>query len=286
MTVLRRRGLWMLIAMTLAITTLALLLRSPRKEGGFHVPDAAEARGAEALFRQALTSGSSAGAAAFGLAGGELEQVATLTLAEPDGSCTGRGAYLFRTDAGPIPVAITAPHRGADRLTGELAGALFEEHTFAAAAWNSAPRRGGPECVYSGDIARMPTHYLTAFSLAFARSYPDGRVVQLHGFDHAKRRSQVAGEAGMILSDGSRNPSGRLLDLADCLTKAFPDVKVAVFPIDSEELGATTNAQGRALRTAGFQGFSHLELSEPLRRRLVDSTEDRARLALCLGAKP
>lgn len=286
MTVLRHRLTWIVIAMVLAATTLAVLLRSPRKEGGFHVPDAAEARAVEALFGRVLAASDGRGAEKFELAVSQLEQLAGLSLAEPAGACTGRGAYLIRQGQQLVPVAITAPHRGADRLTGELAGALFEEHGFAAAAWNSAPRRGGTDCPHSGDVARLSTHYFTAFSLAFAQVYPLGRVVQLHGFDHAKRSSQAAGEAGIILSDGSRDPSARLLDLADCLTKAFPGVNVAVFPIDSEELGATTNAQGKALRAAGFAGFSHLELSEPLRRRLMESAEDRARLAVCLGAKP
>ncbi len=285
MTVLRHRLTWIVIAMVLTATALALLLRSPRKEGSFHVPDAVEARAAEAMFARALASGDLRGSTDFELEAGQLELPAGLSLAEPNGTCTGRGAYLFRTDPASIPVALTAPHRGADRLTGELAGALFEEHPFAAAAWNSAPRRGGEDCPHSGDIARLPTHYLTAFSLAFAQRHPLGRVIQLHGFDHARRNSLAAAEAGMILSDGSRDPSERLLDLADCLTGAFPDTKVAVFPIASDELGATTNAQGRALRAAGFTGFSHLELSESMRRRLMRNAEDRARLAACFGAR-
>lgn len=285
MTVPRHRLTWIVIAMVLAATTLALLLRPPRKEGGFYVPDADEARAAEAMFARALASGDLRGSADFGLEAGQLELPVGLSLAEPEGACTGRGVYLFRLEPASGPVALTAPHRGADRLTGELAGALFEEHPFVAAAWNSAPRRGEADCPHSRDIARLPTHYLTAFSLAFALRYPIGRVIQLHGFDHAKRSSIAAAEAGMILSDGSRNPSDRLLSLAGCLTRAFPDTKVAVFPIDSDELGATTNAQGRALRLAGFTGFSHIELSESMRRRLIENFADRAKLAVCFGAR-
>ncbi len=285
MTVLRHRLTWIVIAMVLVATSLALLLRPPRKEDGFYVPRAEEAHEAQVMFGQILQAGDVSGAASFALEARRLEQPAGLSLAEPAGTCSGRGTYLFRAGPDQIPAALTAPHRGADRLTGELAAALFEEHPFAAAAWNSAPRRGGADCPHSGDIARLPTHYLTAFSLAFAQRYPAGRVVQLHGFDHAKRDSIAAAEAGMILSDGSRNPSERLLDLTDCLAIAFPDVKVAVFPIESEELGATTNAQGKALRAAGFTGFSHLELSDSLRLRLMASVEDRTRLAVCLGAR-
>jgi hypothetical protein len=153
-----------------------------------------------------------------------------------------------------------------------------------AAAWNSAPRGTEGGCAHSGDIARLPTHYLTAFSLAFAARHRGGRVVQLHGFDPDKRTTQAGQEAAAILSDGTSTPAPRLLDLADCLSRAFPDRPVAVFGIDSDELGATSNAQGQALRDAGFGGFAHLELSADFRRELVGDPGARSRLAMCLGA--
>lgn len=292
MTALRRRHLYLAIAMVLAATTLALMLRPLRKERPFHVPDAAEARAAGKLFAAAfIQAGGSTptmdlaqAAPRFGLALARLDAPAGLALAEPDGQCAGRGAFLFRTGSGSVPVALVAPHRGADRDTGPLAKMLFEENPFAAAAWNSAPRRSGELCPHSADVARLPTHYLTAFSLAFARAYPAGRVVQLHGFEGDKRAGAAARKADVILSDGSRNPAPRLLDLADCLNHAFPGKQIAVFPIDSEELGATSNAQGQALRAAGYTGFTHVELSPAFRRELVGDQTVRARLASCLGA--
>jgi hypothetical protein len=284
-----------LVAMVLLATTLAVLLRPVRREGEFHVPSAGEARRAEAMFgdllgRAALGEGEVAAAQAgkFGLALQRPEQPGALSLAEPEGACSGRGVYLLREGQDLVPVALVAPHRGADLRTGEIAAAMFGEYPFAAAAWNSAPRRSGEGCgmegEWGGDVTREPTHYLTAFSQAFARRHPQGRIVQLHGFDAARRQDQAAADADAIVSDGSRAPSGRLLDLADCMSAAFPERSIRVFPIDTEELGATTNAQGRVLREAGFAGFAHLELSAAFRKELEASAAARARLAACLGA--
>jgi hypothetical protein len=286
---LRRR--LVIVAMVLLATTLAVLLRPVRREGAFHVPSAGEARRAEAMFgdllgRAAEGEGEAAAiqAGEFGLALRRPEQSEAIALTEPEGTCSGRGVYLVREGAGLLPVALVAPHRGADIRTGEIASALFAEFPFAAAAWNSAPRRSGEGCAEGGDVTREPTHYLTAFSQAFARRHPDGRIVQLHGFDSARRLGQAGQAADAIVSDGSAAPSDRLLDLADCLAAAFPARSILVYPIDTGELGATTNAQGLALRAAGFPGFAHLELSGTFRKALETDPAERARLAACLGA--
>jgi hypothetical protein len=282
-----RHPLTLGLVMALVATTLAVMLQPLRKERDFHVPDPAEARRAQAMFRAALadSSGLAKDAERLGLVAGRLDSPPGLSIHEPDGECTGRGAYMLRAAApGLVPVAIVAPHRGADRDTGPLARLLFEEHAFAAAAWNSAPRRSGADCPHSGDVTREPTHYLTGFSLAFAARFAGGRIVQLHGFDAERRNTQAAREADGIVSDGSEDPSGRLLDFADCLSRRFPDRRIAVYPLDNSELGGTVNAQGRALRETGFAGFTHLELSPEFRRALITDSAARAALTDCLEA--
>lgn len=289
MTAPRRR--LVLAAMVLLATTLAVLLRPVRREGGFHVPSVAEAGRARAMFADLLdraSQGTGAAVAAragdFGLAMTQPDVPGSLALAEPAGTCGGRGVYVLREGDAVRPIAVVAPHRGADLHTGEIAAALFAEAPFAAAAWNSAPRRPSEGCTDGGDVAREPTHYLTAFSQAFARRYRHGRIVQLHGFDGARRQDQAGQEADAIVSDGSRQPAARLLDLADCMSVAFPGRSIRVFPFDTEELGATGNAQGQALRAQGFTGFAHLELSAGFRMALQADPSERARLAVCLGA--
>ena len=290
----RRRLLLAIIAMVLAVTTLAALLRPLREARGFHVPDAAEARAAQTMFGAALAGmrqarispqpRNSPDAARFGLVAARVEAPDGLALVEPQDDCGGRGAYLLRQGADVSPVALVAPHRGADRHTGTIVQLLMAEHRFAAAAWNSAARRASAACAHAGDVAREATHYITAFSLAFAQQYPLGRVIQLHGFDGKNYQDNAAGRADMILSDGSRRPPEGLRLMAACLTRAFPDRPVRVYGIDSDILGATENRQGRALRRAGFAGFTHVEMSPGMRALLVGDGSARARFATCLEA--
>lgn len=212
---------------------------------------------------------------------------AVVALREGDGDCRGRGNYVLHEmtgdGAGKGAVALVAPHRGADLHTGPIAASMFAEHAFAALATNSAPRRASAECPGGGDIAREPTHHLSAFSLAFAEQYPGGRIVQLHGFDRARRAEDDAAHgAGAILSNGTDQPDDAVIDAAACLT-ATTGVDALVYPLETRELGALTNAQGAVLREAGFTGFLHLELSLPLRQRLKDDPALRAALAQCLG---
>jgi hypothetical protein len=290
MTVHRCRLLLLLFFMTLSVITVASLMRSMKRTDGFFVPSASETKAAQAMFASAMVSGNqkaiSEQSLGLGLVATRLFDpgVDGIALSESVDDCQGRGAYLLRKEGQTIPVAITAPHRGADRHTGTIAQLLFTEHPVAAAAWNSAPRNPNELCSFGGDIAHEPTHYLTAFSLAFARQYPGGRVVQLHGFDSIGRESSAARSADFIISDGSNWPSPRLLDLADCITIAFPERRVAVYPIDTKELGATTNSQGKALRDAGFTGFAHIEMTADLRNVLAIDAEKRTRLAQCLTA--
>lgn len=202
---------------------------------------------------------------------------------EPAGSCRGGGSYLLRQGAGAIPLLISAPHRNADLLTGTLTMRFFIEGRARAAAWNSVPRRSA--CAEDdSDIARLDRHPFTAFTSAFARAHPNGRVVQVHGFDVGRRLTAAARTASIILSSGSRDISPTLEVIAACLRRDLPALNVALFPLDVNELGATRNAQGRSLRRLGFQGFVHAELSLELRRRLDDDTDLRRSFLACLEA--
>ena len=203
-------------------------------------------------------------------------------LKEPEGQCAGRGIYLVRSDT-TLPLAVTAPHRGADRHTGTLAAQLFAESGAAAAAWNSAPRSPTAECPNALDLARAGQHPFTAFALAFAEVNPRGRIVQLHGFDRDKRADEAGRSAGLIVSNGTTEVDDALLDLADCLSVALDPHPVRVFPLETRELGALTNAQGAALRETGFNGFVHLELAADVRRQLTGDPALRAAVLQCLA---
>jgi hypothetical protein len=283
MTARRRWLVILLMTVAVSLVALAALFRPLDRATGFHVPSRAEATAARNLFARAQLGTldraliDEAGALGFAV---RREEGGGLAIDEANGACQGRGAYLVRAPGpGLLPVAITAPHRGADRHTGPIAQALLAEHRFAAGAWNSAPRRPGEQCEAAGDLARLDHHYFTSFAAAFAGRFPQGRLVQLHGFDQGRWGTS----ADMILSDGTRKPGARLLDLADCLTRALPDRAILVYGIDADMLGGETNAQGKALRQLRHAGFTHIEMAEPLRAALAAEPGLRAALAGCLA---
>ncbi len=180
-------------------------------------------------------------------------------LNEIDGKVWGRGCYAFRDPCNCTAVALSAPHQFYDQYTGRIVEAAFENHSFVAAAWNTTHRR-------RLDLAHDPENYLDAFSLAFAKAFPDGVIVQVHGFVKDKRDTVAARNSDIIISNATRLPGSRFQLIADRLQSALAQ-PVSVYPRDVSELGGTTNQQARLLRQSHFSHFVHLELSKDLRLR-------------------
>ena len=207
-------------------------------------------------------------------------------IAEFEGPCRGGGEYLLRRPAPEVrALLVSAPHRGADRFTGPLAYSTFVEGHAAAAAWNTVPRNAGGCGAANSDLARLERHPFTAFAIAFATTYPLGRVVQLHGFHPARRVTAAGRAATVILSNGSDDVTPAVRAVAQCLRRAFPDERIAIFPTDVSELGARSNVQGQRLRASGFAGFVHVELSLRFRKQLTASDAMRRAFGSCLAVK-
>ncbi|MFC2990717.1 hypothetical protein [Halomonas tibetensis] len=205
-----------------------------------------------------------------------LSQPDVVVLTEKEGERLGRGLYAARIQGGE-PVLIQAPHQYYDLRTGTIARQLFLESNAMAAAWNTTHRYHGDD----SDLVHIPDSYLHALSRAFAEVHTEGRILQLHGFSRAKRKSRAGREADAILSNGSRKPSKALARLADCLSKRL-DIRALLYPRDVRELGATTNTLAADLRNRGFDGFVHLELDSDLRKRLVGDVDARNTLIQCV----
>ncbi len=203
---------------------------------------------------------------------------------ERQGKARGHGVYLIKHRAErPYPLLVTAPHRGADRYTGPLAAAVFAETDAFAAAWNSTPRGHGNKS--SGlDLAQLERHLFTAFATGFAEVHPNGKIIQLHGFDPAKRRTDSGRRADVVLSSGSQRTSPQVQFIGGCLADSLPGYNVRVFPAEVLELGALNNAQARILHKLGHDIFVHVELSLRLREALMDSRELRSAFGECLQA--
>ncbi len=207
-------------------------------------------------------------------------------MAEFEGPCRGGGEYLLRSPAPDVrSLLVSAPHRGADRFTGPLAYSTFVEGHAAAAAWNTVPRNAGGCGAANSDLAHLERHPFTAFAIAFATTYPLGRVVQLHGFHPARRVTAAGRAATVILSNGSDEVTPAVRAVAQCLRRAFPGERIAIFPTDVSELGARSNVQGQRLRAGGFAGFVHVELSLRFRKQLTASDAMRRAFGSCLAVK-
>ena len=191
----------------------------------------------------------------------------TWALIETPGQQRGWGFYLICPERLP-GLVLQAPHRYADRYTGHVALRLFEDGQFGAAAWNTVPRK-------IVDVAHTLEHPYAAFTRALLRVHPDVYIVQVHGFAQDKRRTVAGAAADLIVSNGSYAPERFVRRLAVTLQSEFAYGQVQLFPVDVQELGATTNVQAEILRQAGSQRFLHLEMSQPLRLRLVNDPHAR-----------
>ncbi|CAM2064810.1 hypothetical protein SCOR_05515 [Sulfidibacter corallicola] len=193
----------------------------------------------------------------------------------------GRGFYAFRPIEA-LPVVIQAPHVFHDLGSGPIVARLFTENRWLAAAWNTAPRRAKLDDGSKLDLSNRDDTYFQAFTLAASQVMTRGRVVQIHGFDAAKRRTAQGRKSAVILSSGQRKPGTTLTTIGGCMT-ALELGEVRLFGVDVFELGATRNKQGRLLQGVAGVAFVHLELNRATRERLERESSLRGRMAKCLA---
>ena len=204
-------------------------------------------------------------------------------LREKETGCRGQGYYLIRRGA-PVQLAVQVPHAYADLHTGDIADGM-QDGPADVLAWNTVPRHTE---VANGDgtadLARRTDSLFAALTRSLGRDHPDARIVQLHGFATERRKTAAGSRSAVIISSGSRWATPGVEAVARCLA-GFTDGPVAVFPRDVSELGATTNLHGKILRGLGHEGFVHIEMNLPTRRRLLMDADWQARFAACLEAR-
>ncbi len=199
---------------------------------------------------------------------------------ERTGRRTGRGTFLLCPMAG-TRIALQIPHRYTDLDTGTLGQQMAREWPWVAVAWNSVPRNTPLDGGGTADLTHMPASYFNALIEALADSGLVMRIVQLHGFSQAKRRSPAARGAHLILSAGTHAPPQTLYAQAECLRRNLTEA-ARLFPDEVDELGAVTNVQGQVARQRGLE-FIHVEMSRPLRQRLIGDIQARTTLIRCLS---
>lgn len=200
-------------------------------------------------------------------------------LREADSAHRGRGFLAIRHGGRG---ALQMPHSFKDEMTRDIGLALFLEGGFSVALWNTVPRHYEHEGeTVMADMAHLDRTWFNAFTQAWAHLRPGISILQLHGFDSAKRKTAEAAAVDMILSSGERPAPFRLNQLRDCLQQTGLG-KIGLYGNTLSELGGTTNAQIRLLHRLGGSSFVHMEISRNLRRQLRDDTDARAKLLACI----
>ncbi|MEO5696026.1 MAG: hypothetical protein ABIQ60_02695 [Burkholderiaceae bacterium] len=221
--------------------------------------------GAAALERQARLGG-------WTLRTGNQAGGTITVVSEPPTTARGRGLYAFFSRGRH---ALQAPHVPTDGLTGEILLRFSADGLPRALAWNTVPRS-------SADLAHLENTDFVRFALAFAEVHPGEKIMQLHGFDTARRKSAAAAESGAIVSAAHANPSRELRLAVQCLRGKL-EPSTSLYGVDVRELGGTTNSIGRALRAAGHDNFIHVEMALALRKRLMADAGQRSAWFSCLG---
>ncbi len=274
------------------LSPLQEMLHQAMQGGSYEHPSTSEVAQAEQLFFNLLTEKKQQKPAWEKLGWQylpiELGSRQAIILREAAEQKRGRGFFIFLqgkpfSEQALMQQALTVPHGFKDMLTDDIGAALFEEGNFRCAAFNTVHRwvKKNDQRIEQ-DLAREPSSYFTAFTRAFARSAPQGRLIQLHGFAQKKRKSAAGQKADLILSSGSRNASQDVRLLSSCLGRAL-DLTALTYPEQVKELGGTRNISGKILRTMHHPGFLHLEMSHPIRKRLHKEILAREKFLQCIA---
>lgn len=200
-----------------------------------------------------------------------------LVIREKEGKRRGGGFYVIRCGK-TVPLVLQAPHSFYDVGTGNLVRKLFAEGNARAAFWNTVHRykasadekREDP--IHPADVAHEPGNLFHAAAMGAAAN-AEIKFVQVHGFAATE---QIPFE--IILSSGQKSL------MAVPLREPFEALgKVALYGEETGELGAATNAQGRALNRSKPGRFLHIELTRDLRKQLSKSRKLREQLLKALN---
>ena len=270
------------------------LYHQSKERGVYLPPDPEELYLAESLFVQMLRGERGEELAGqwrqlgYKLQRAKLNKGVVLALSEDEKERKGRGFYLFPLEQTGSTL-LMMPHRFFDMHTGPIGLKTYAAGPFAGAAWNTVHRykksnkgfNRGYDILPNWDLADLENSYFTALTRAFNQIYPQGHLVQLHGFSRDKRKSWVGKDSDIIISNGTNDPPNDLIEFADCL-KLNMGVVVRVYPHEIRDLGALQNISARITDDYGNRGFIQMEMSLEVRQDLLKSKELRKVITSCM----
>ncbi len=197
-----------------------------------------------------------------------------------DKNKTGKGDYRFSKTI-HNGLALQAPHRYHDKHTGVIVKKLFSQYQVTSIALNSLPRNApSNDITISADLAHSEKNFHVAYTRAFSHQFPQGNLVQLHGFNASKRTSIIARDTDIIMSTASSWSSNYLFKMQKCLmAQNWISLR---YPQQVKELGATRNSIATLMRQLGHVGFAHLELNLSSRETIVNDKDQLKQFADCL----
>jgi hypothetical protein len=184
-------------------------------------------------------------------------------------------------------IFLQIPHRFHDKYTETIGQQWWKTNLFHLVMVNSAHRHQGKKQnpAINSDFSTAPYNPFLAATRAYIRAFKQPFIVQLHGFNRQKRKTDDGRNADIILSHGVKLPSpllNKLDTLAACIKK-IGFSKVKIYPQQVTELGATKNIIGDALRQQGYlTQFLHIEMSKTVRKKLVQNEELSMKMAQCV----
>ena len=186
----------------------------------------------------------------------------------------GHGFYAFRP-AAKKRVMLQAPHAFYDKHTAQICASLFCSVDALAAGWNTVHRS-------EVDLARHPNTLFQTFTRAIAESQKDLLCVQLHGFAANKRKTKAGRSSDLIVSNGTRHGELKTRRFQQRLQFRLPKFQAKLYPDEVNELGGTTNLQGRLFDQIHHGHFIHLEMSRAFRDWLHADRSNRLLLSKCI----
>lgn len=204
----------------------------------------------------------------------QLRSQPGLVMLQASSAQFGGGNLYYRPKGSACMLSV--PHQFHDQLTDKIGKAVLATRCQVLVI-NTEHRKAPSPDLYSMDYSHRPSGLHAAAAQAFARRYPTSHLYQLHGFNQSKRRTPQARQAEFIISQG-RQSTDALSQLQMCLSKLSEHTYQ--YPQQVSELGGTRNVMHRLGLPAGY--FIHIEISRPMRERLVAQPDIMEQFTLCL----
>lgn len=200
-----------------------------------------------------------------------LDKIRFQVIRETPDKKKGGGFYVIRCGTAMRPWVLQAPHSLYDIGTGVIVRKLLLESGARAAFWETIQRyRSHPgerieDPVHPADVAHEHGSYFQAATIGMRLGDTQLKFIQFHG--------SAMTQTGYDLVISSGNKAFLPLSLGANLKTRLG--KVGIFGRDTQQLGATTNVQGIALAQSGSKLFLHIEMTNDVRKLLIENKKSR-----------